>query len=120
MRKTILCIFILGLFSISPFSRAYAASEMSTGEKINTVEIRGFVNLLSSPAELVASSLREFKRRKLIGVITFVPQSSSNFIYRVVSAVNDILLHPCTAPFTDSITPWTEYMGLPEYPWQAE
>jgi hypothetical protein len=120
MRKTTAYFLVFWIFIFSQFPAARAASEMSTAKKISAVEVRGFVNLLSSPSELVASSLREFKRRKLIGVITFVPQSGSNFIYRVVSAVNDILLHPCTAPFTDNITPWTEYMGLPEYPWRTE
>lgn len=120
MKKISALIFLFSFFISSNAVFAEVTPNLSTGKKILTVEGRGWVNLVTSPLELLTSSLREFKKRKYLGVITFAPQTATNFFYRVTSFVNDILLYPCVVPFTDNITPWTEYIGIPEYPWQME
>ncbi|MFA6599628.1 MAG: hypothetical protein WC352_05555 [Candidatus Omnitrophota bacterium] len=93
---------------------------MSTAEKIQTVEARGWKNMLALPAEVTSTFQRETKLHRRLWPVTFIPRAVTNASFRMASAASDILIHPMVVPFTNNLAPWTDSLGLPEYPWQVE
>lgn len=81
---------------------------------------RGVVNLLALPMEIPLTLAREGDMHPKIWPITYVPRLLTNVITRTFSAANDLFFFPWATPFTDDLSPWTEPMGLPMYPWQYE
>ena len=78
---------------------------------------RGVLNILGSPFELIRTPATEPSTHKWLWPVTSIPRSVTNFIVRATSGVNDILVYPFVAPFTNDISPLTEPMDLPEYVW---
>ena len=85
-----------------------------------TVMGRGVVGLVTIPAELPATFKREAEVHKRLWPITAIPRWCYNFFVRVPSNVNDVAALSVVSLFSNDTSPWTEPMGLPEYPWQEE
>ncbi len=81
------------------------------------VEGRGIASLAASPLELIGTGVREAEAHPRVWPITYVPRFLTNFVARLISGVNDIVFYPFQVPFTDDLSPMTEPMGLPDYPW---
>ena len=83
------------------------------------VEGRGLVNLLALPlVDIPRTTVNEVRMHHWLWPATVVPRILTHLMIRVVSSIYDIAFYPWIAPFTDDISPLTEPMGLPEYPWQ--
>ncbi|MBI3316606.1 MAG: hypothetical protein HYZ85_01200 [Candidatus Omnitrophica bacterium] len=81
---------------------------------------RGVVNIVGLPMEIPLTLAREGDKHSWLWPVSFPPRLVTNIITRSASAVNDFFFFPWVASFTDDLSPWTEPMGLPEYPWQFE
>lgn len=95
-------------------------SEDSFLKRWLSVEARGFVNLVSTPFELVRTPVVEARSRKWIWPVSSVPRFITNVFARATSSVYDIAFSPFVQPFTNDVTPLTEPLGLPDYAWQFE
>ncbi|MFH1800565.1 MAG: hypothetical protein ABH891_06960 [Candidatus Omnitrophota bacterium] len=91
----------------------------STLNKIGSLEKRGAVNFLTSPAELVYAFKGEKKDHPKAWPLTYVPRLFTNMAIRVGSSVNDILVLPWYAAASDA-TPLTRRFELPDYVWEQE
>ena len=119
MKKVFL--FILFLMAAS---KVYALEDGRTTHgpltRILIVEGRGFANLIGEPlVDIPRTTFQEIRMHHWLWPFTSLPRNGLNFMVRVTSAVHDICFMPWIAPFTDDISPFTESMGLPEYPWQG-
>lgn len=81
---------------------------------------RGLLNLVGLPAEIVYTPVRETKIHPKAWPVTFLPRFIMNVGSRAGSAAYDIVCYPWMAPHTDDLSPLTEFMDLPAYPWSKE
>ena len=82
---------------------------------------RGVVNIAGLPFEIPLTIAREADMHSRLWPISFFPRTLNNIFIRSASAANDIFFGSVwQAPYTDDLSPLTESMGLPEYPWQFE
>ena len=79
---------------------------------------RGLGNLAGIAVEPFATLGREFEMHHWEWPVTYPLRLINNILVRASSAVVDIAINPWIVPFTDDISPLTEPMGLPNYPWQ--
>jgi len=77
------------------------------------------MNIVGMPAEIPRTFIHEAKEHPWVSPFTGSLRLVNNIFLRTTSAVNDIAFFPLIAPFTDDLSPLTEPMGMPEYPWQA-
>jgi hypothetical protein len=120
MKKNRVLLFAAACFIFTNTAWAQSSNQLSTENKIKIVEKRGWKNLLALPMEISSSTVREKRDHPKAWPVTVFPTTVTNCVYRMVSATNDILLHPFVVPFTNNIVPWTDSLGLPEYPWQVD
>ena len=81
---------------------------------------RGFGNFAGLPFEILGTAVREHDIHPKLWPVTYLPRLATNVLIRVASVVNDIFFLPWIASRADDLSPWTEPMGLPDYPWQRE
>ena len=119
MKKLVMLGVVLSLFAV-PAAYAYDTGRSEDGyfTRCMKIEGRGFLNLLSIPAELVRTPVVEARAHKWVWPVTSVPRFFSNLVSRIVSGAYDIVFSPFIQPFTNEITPLTDPMGLPDYGWQ--
>ena len=86
--------------------------------RMKTVIGRGLLNVVSAPIEVVWAGPREAKRHPKAWPFTIIFRSFYNLFIREASGCYDVLIYPFVVPFTDDISPLTEPMNLPEYPWK--
>lgn len=120
MPKKFAAVFIL-LLTMTGSAHAYDTGHTDKGyfQRVLMAEKRGILNAVGLPLELVRTPIAESGEHKWLWPVTFFPRFLTNVFGRTVSAVNDILIAPLFYyPFSDDMTPFTEPLGLPEYPWQ--
>lgn len=82
---------------------------------------RGIANIAGLPFEIPLTMAREADIHSRFWPVSFVPRTLNNMFIRSASAANDVFFSSLwQAPYTDDLSPLTEPMGLPEYPWQFE
>ena len=79
---------------------------------------RGIVNLGGAPLEVPMTLAREIRLHHWLWPTTYLGRFSTNLVTRLTSGINDIVCMPWIVPFTNDISPITEGMELPNYPWQ--
>lgn len=87
------------------------------GERMGMVFSRGILNAGGVFLEIPRTVDQETKWHPKAWPVTVLPRSLHNFLIRAASSVHDMFIFPWVVPFTNDISPWTEPMGLPEYPW---
>ncbi len=87
------------------------------GKRMGMVFGRGLLNAGGVLLEIPRTVDQETKLHHKVWPVTMFPRSLHNFLIRAASSVHDVFIFPWVVPFTDDISPWTEPMGLPEYPW---
>lgn len=117
MKKIILTV----LFLLAAGSSLYASTDGRTDKgtlgRVGVVMGRGLINLVGLPTEFFFTPAEEIKNHPKAWPLTFIPKTVTNIIFRAASAGSDIVFFPWIVPFTDDISPMTEPMGLPDYPW---
>ncbi len=88
-------------------------------KRVVKAKARGLLNVVGLPLELVRTPVDEYKTSPWTATFTFIPRTLTNIFTRAVSAVYDLGFSPFILPFTNDMTPLTEPMGLPDYPWQV-
>lgn len=113
-------IILLSMILVSP-AYAYEDGRTERGPlaRSGMVFLRGLGNIAGIPMEISSTLIRETEMHSRLWPVTYAPRLVTNIFMRATSAVNDVLLLPWIVPFTDDISPWTEPMGLPTYPWQV-
>lgn len=81
---------------------------------------RGLLNIVSAPAELIYTPARETDIYPKAWPVTFLPRFIMNAVTRLSSAAYDIVCYPWIVPFTDDLSPLTDYYDLPTYAWSKE
>ena len=120
MKKIIiLVVFVVGIVPYADAS-SYGRTDHGPLERPVVVIFRGVMNAVGLPLEVIRTMIIEKENHPRLWLITFFPRLMTNALARAASAVNDVLIFPWVAPFTDDISPLTESMGLSEYPWQIE
>ncbi len=120
MKKLILAILFLFLASSSLYASLDGRTDKGPMARVGMVMGRGLLNVVGLPTEFVFTPANELSIHPKAWPLTVIPKTVTAVIFRVTSAFNDIFFFPWTAPFTDDLSPWTEPMGLPEYPWGRE
>lgn len=118
-KKVALILMGLLFFGASPLFASETAKKECVFKKIASVEARGVVNVVTSPLEVVATGKREIKMHPRLWPATYLPRFLGNFVVRIVSGVNDILVLPWYVAWGDDI-PLTRGFDLPDYAWQRD
>lgn len=119
MRRLLAALVVLSLiFSGNLYAYETGRTTMGPGKRVLTAEGRGLLNLVGLPLEVIRTPIAEARRHKRIWPITFLPRMITNIFARATSSVQDIVIAPFVLPFSNDMTPLTEPMGLPDYPWQ--
>ncbi len=88
--------------------------------RIAIVEARGISNFAAIPlVDFPRTLATEVRMHHWLWPVTFIPRFTTNFLIRFSSSIYDMAFYPWIVPFTDDISPITEPMGLPEYPWRG-
>lgn len=118
--KRFVLMLLLCLTVASPLYADYADGRSERGPlgRVMEVEGRGLLNAVGLPFEITGTFVSEVRTHHWLFPATYPPRVLQNFILRTASIINDIFIYPWIALGTDDISPWTEPMGLPEYPWQ--
>ena len=120
MEKKITWIFIGLLFlAAGSLFAAETVKKECPFKKIVSLEGRGALNFLTSPAELVYAFKGEKKTHPKAWPVTYPPRFFTNAMMRVGSSANDILVLPWCPTACDT-TPLTRRFELPDYAWQKE
>lgn len=113
-------ILILSIHPVSGWSQTEGKTSMAPAMRPLVVMMRGAANVLGAPAEIYSTGVREVRMHKWVWPVSYVPRLVTNLFIRAASGVNDFFLAPWVVPYTDDISPITEPMALPAYPWQIE
>ncbi len=120
MEKKITWILIGFLFlGTSPLFAAETVKKECPLKQVASIEKRGVVNFVTTPAELVYTLIAEKKDHPKAWPITYVPRFFMNAVVRVGSSVHDILVLPWYVAASDA-TPLTRRFELPDYVWEKE
>lgn len=98
---------------------AESVKKESVFKQIASIEGRGFVNLVTSPAELVYACKAEIKEHPKAWPLTYVPRFFMKLAIRFTSSVNDFIVLPWYVAWSEP-TPLTRRFDLPDYVWQKE
>lgn len=120
MRKLTFAMLFLFMMASPLYASLDGRTDKGPMARVGMVMGRGLLNLAGLPAEFFYTPVEEIKNHPKAWPFTFIPRTVTNIIFRAASAGNDIALFPWVVPFTDDISPWTEPMGLPEYPWSQK
>jgi hypothetical protein len=101
------------LFAVEPVKKKSAL------KRIMSVEKRGFVNLCTSPGEVVYAFKIEKKDHPKAWPLTYLPCFLTKTAIRIGSSVNDFVVSPWYSSPTDA-PPLTRQFDLPDYVWQKE
>lgn len=115
-------ILVLFLLLVSDLHAAEVEGQTTHGPltRIAIVETRGISNFAAIPlVDFPRTVATEVRMHHWLWPVTFIPRFITNTLIRVASSVYDVAFYPWMAPFTDDISPITEPMGLPEYPWRG-
>lgn len=116
-------LWMAGWLLIQP-SLAMAAYEnyREPEEKLSVIQVlgRGLGNWVGLPAELGTTLVREIRMHPKAWPVTYAPRLITNGVARAFSGANDIIFFPWVVPFSDDTSPWTQGLGLPDYPWQVD
>ena len=120
-KKTRIAWILAGLFLLGTGTlfAAETVKKESAFKQIVSVEGRGALNFLTSPAELVYAFKSEKKAHPKAWPITYVPRFFANTMIRIGSSANDILVLPWYVVWSDP-TPLTRHFELPDYVWEKE
>ncbi|MFA7255633.1 MAG: hypothetical protein WC133_06015 [Candidatus Omnitrophota bacterium] len=120
MEKKVISILIGLLFlGTCPLFAAETVKKENAFKQIVSVEKRGLVNLLTSPAEIVYALKWEKKDHPKAWPVTYLPRFITNAVVRVSSSLNDFILLPWYVTWGDP-TPLTRHFELPDYVWEKE
>ena len=119
MKRCLALLLAVSLFA-NPAFASYDDGRTEAGVlgRLGIVEGRGFANIIGMPFEIPRTIVEEKRNHGMFAVVTTPPKMLFNIFTRVTSAVYDVAITPWILPFTDDISPITEGMGLPPYPWQ--
>jgi hypothetical protein len=98
---------------------AETVKKESAVKQIASVEGRGALNFVTTPAEFVYAFKTEKKDHPKAWPLTYVPRAFANMATRVGSSVYDIAVLPWFVRRSDE-TPLTRHLDLPDYAWQKE
>ena len=87
--------------------------------RTGSVMTRGLLNVVGAPLEIPTTFMRETEDHSRLWPLTGIPRSINNIFIRAASGVNDFFFMPFSTAFSNDISPMTEPMGLPDYPWQV-
>ena len=119
MKKILFLLFLIFLPTVSLYALGNEQfSHRGPLGRMGVVEARGLINVVTSPLELIGTAVREPKFHSRLWPVTVLPRIGLNVVLRLISGANDAFFFVWVVPFTDDITPLTNDMGLPEYPWQ--
>jgi len=120
MKKTLIFFLLFGML-LFPLS-GFAADEDYEGyfKEWGRAEGRGFLGVLTFPAEWVTTFAEEMELHTRLWWLTGFPRAIMNNVVRLVSVTHDIVLSPFILPLTKDNTPLTRYFDRPDYPWQSE
>lgn len=118
MRRVLISLTVIMSFLAGPLF-AYDTHRTDEGafRRILSAETRGFLNLISTPLEVVRTPYAEARRHKWIWPLTMIPRTISNILIRTASSVQDIVISPISLSFSNDMTPLTYPLGLPDYAW---
>jgi hypothetical protein len=120
-RKTriawILAVFLL--LGTCALNAAEVARKENPVKQIASIEGRGALNFLTSPAEFVYTIKTEKKAHPKAWPLTYIPRTFGNIATRVTSSVNDFLVLPWYVRESGP-APLTKHFDLPDYVWQKE
>ena len=120
MKKIVLLV-VLSLFLCVP-AQAAVDGHTSAGPWTREAMVisRGLINLATLPLEIPRSFNQEKEWHTKLWPVTGLPRAFDNIFMRWASSLHDILIFPWVVPYTDDLSPLTEPMGLPEYPWEKD
>ncbi len=119
MEKKIGILIVFLFLGTSALFAAEPVKKESVLKRIGSIEKRGFVNLLTSPAEVVYAFKGEKKDHPKAWPLTYIPCFFAKTVTRLGSSVNDILVLPWYVTWSEA-TPLTRHFELPDYVWQKE
>ena len=122
MKKIILLIAFMMFTSGTLFAAVDQDGRSTSGPvaRSGMVFNRGVWNIVGLPIEISSTMIRESDIHHWLWPITSLPRSVHHVFVRATSGVNDIFFEPVAVMFTNDVSPMTEPMGLPTYPWQRE
>ncbi len=120
-KKTKMALILAGLLLLGgfPVFAAETVKKENALKQIASIEKRGFVNILTTPAELVYALKTEKKDHPKAWPLTYVPRFFTNTVIRCGSSLSDIFLLPWYATWSEA-TPLTRHFDLPDYVWEKE
>ena len=89
-------------------------------KQVAKLEGRGWLNILTCPAELVYTLKTEPRVHPKAWPATYIPRFFGNIVTRLTSGINDVLVLPWGVPFSADATPLTRRFDLPDYVWQKD
>ena len=123
MKKSIFTILLCLMMASSAYSNAPLVdgrTDASAKSRPWMVLKRGLLNGFGLPVEFPRTFIAEKEIHPIIWPATAIPRSFNNFFVRAASAAHDIFFFPWYAAYTDDLSPLSEPMGIPEYPWTKE
>ena len=121
MKKTAFILFFLLLLAQPVWAlSADGRTDMKPMARMGYVMMRGLGGAAGLPFEISGTFVREHRMHPRLWPVTFVPRLLNNLFIRTASIVNDVVIFPFVAPFTNDLSPFTEAFDLPEFPWQSE
>ena len=120
MRKIIFLALCLLTLTASAFADQDGRTERGVLSRMAIVEGRGFGNVIGLPLEIFRTLKIEIGMHSRLWPVTYAPRLVTNLAIRASSILHDIVFLPVESIWTDDLSPWTEPMGLTDYPWQFE
>lgn len=123
MKKSCLALAVCSLLFFSSASVSESATDGRTergpATRPGVVFFRGLGNVVGLPFEVVTTLVREGEMHSRLWPATYPFRLVQNILFRSASAVTDMFFLPWVSPSTEDISPLTESMGLPDYPWEV-
>lgn len=121
MKKAFALLVLLASFSCPALALPLdGRTDKGPVSRVGYVMARGLVNLATLPLEIPRTVRQEIEWHKYLWLISVWPRAIFNTWNRGFSAVTDLAFMPWIMPFTNDLSPLTEHIDLPEYPWQKE
>ena len=113
-------LYLILSLAVCPELFAYDTGHSEDGvfKRIAKIEMRGLLNIIGLPAELIRTPIEESRVHKKVWPVTMFPRILTNIFTRAVSGIYDAAFAPFVQPFSNDTSPLTDGLGLPDYPWQ--
>lgn len=108
------------LLGVTVLFAAEPAKKENVLKQVASIEGRGFLNLLTSPGEVVYAFKSEKEMHPKAWPATYIPKLVAKFVTRFASSTYDIFLLPWYASAIHDTTPMTRRFDMPDYVWQKD